>query len=72
MTESIYHYVVDLPTGCKEAVVVCPDGYTVYTNSNLSREEAIKAYEHAMKHVRNNDFDLNDNADTAELRAHES
>ena len=69
----IYHYITDLPDGLNEAVLVCPDGYTIYTDSSLSREETIKAFFHALsEHIYNDDFYNDYDADYAELRAHES
>ena len=71
MTENIYHYVTQLPDGFKEAVLVCPDGYTIYTDSRLSREEALKAYKHAVQeHILNDDFSSEEPAGQIELRAH--
>lgn len=71
MSENIYHYIADLPDGFKEMVTPCFDGYTVYTDSSLSREEAIKAYKHALEeHILNDDFNREEAADQIELRAH--
>ena len=72
MSENIYHYIADLPDGFKEMVTPCFDGYTVYTDSSLSREEAIKAYYHALKeHIENDDFNSDETAGQIEQRAHE-
>ena len=68
---NVYHYVTRLPEGFNEAVMVCSVGYTVYTDSSLSREEMLKAFLHALEHIKNNDFDEYGSADSIEWRAHE-
>ena len=71
MSENIYHYITELPDGFREAVFVGPDGYTVYTDSRLSREETIEAYNHAVQeHILNDDFNTEEPAGQIELRAH--
>ena len=68
----IYHYYVDLPNSIKEIVTpdIDDDGYTVYINSRLTHEQAVKAYNHALFHIHNNDFEKND-AISIEMEAHE-
>lgn len=45
----------------KELVTENEDGsYTILINSRLSYEEQLKAYEHGMKHINNDDFRKND------------
>lgn len=71
MAENIYHYTAQLPNGFKEMVTPCYDGYTVYTDSRLSREEAIEAYKHAVEeHIINDDFNSEEEADAIESRSH--
>ena len=65
----IYCYLADLPAKIREMVAVCPDGYTVYINSNLSEDARRRAYDHALKHINNNDWSK-ENADLIELTAH--
>ena len=45
----------------KEFVTLNEDGsYTVFINSRLNQESAIKAYLHAMNHINNEDFERSD------------
>ena len=44
-----------------EMVVPNEDGsYTIFINAGLNRESQLKAYEHAMKHIENDDFQKTD------------
>ena len=62
MTDDVYMYRVPLPDRCNEAVIpdAEDDGYTVYISNRLSDQRAEQSYEHALKHIRNNDFELHD------------
>lgn len=55
--DDIYVYVVHLPYGIKEAVSPCFGGYTVYISEDLSMQGRHRAYQHALKHIRNGDFE---------------
>ena len=56
----------------KEAVVLNEDdSYTIFIESSLSREEQRSAFSHAMTHILNCDFQLND-ADQIEVNAHDA
>ena len=67
----VYVYLVDLPCKVHEAVTPCLDGgYTVYINSKLSYQERVKAYNHALRHIENNDFWSEEDIQTIEARAH--
>ena len=56
----------------KEADVLNEDdSYTIFIESSLSREEQRSAFSHAMKHILNCDFQLND-ADQIEVNAHDA
>ena len=68
----VYQYYIDLPNSIKEMVTpnVDDDGYTVYINSRLTREQALKAYQHALRHVNSNDFEKDD-VQNIERDAHE-
>lgn len=47
---------LDIPTN--EAVTVNEDGsYTIFINARLNREQQIKSYYHAMKHITGEDFE---------------
>lgn len=48
----------DLPPKVNEYVTPCADGYTVYINARLDRDHQFRAYNHALKHIENGDFDL--------------
>lgn len=42
----------------KEAIVINSDGSeTIFINCKLNREEILKAYNHALKHIESNDFE---------------
>ena len=58
--DSIYVYLADLPGKVSEMVTPCADGYTVYINARMSTERQRKAYNHALKHIRNNDWERTD------------
>lgn len=64
--DNIYTYFVRLPEGINEVVMPCLDGYTVYIDSSLSDERKIKAYNHALLHIVNRDFEK---ADVQEIEA---
>lgn len=70
MTEDIYVYLVDFPRGIREAVAPCFGGYTIYIDAKLDHDSQIRAYEHAMSHIRRGDLYLDDNADSIEAAAH--
>ena len=69
MTDSIYTYIVDLPTGVNEMVAPCNDGYTIYINDKLSPSGRLDAYRHAMYHIINHDFEKRD-VNEIEIEAH--
>ena len=66
----IFTYIINLPNKVKECVTPCLDGYTIYINENLSDNARIEAYNHAMKHIKNNDFEKSD-VQSIEEDAHE-
>lgn len=56
MSNDIFCYLTHLPQGVHEMVAPCPDGnFTVYIEISLTKEQQIKAYEHAVRHIRNDD-----------------
>jgi len=69
--DRIFIYLVRLPAGINESVEPCADGYTIYIEETLSQEAMIRAYEHAMEHIKNGDC-YNDTmtASEKEMRAH--
>lgn len=58
--DNIFTYFVKLPDGIDEVVMPCIDGYTIYIDSNLSKQQQINAYYHALHHIRNHDFEKHD------------
>lgn len=69
--DNIYVYLVDLPHSISECVTPCYDGYTVYLNSRLSQKRQHEAYNHALGHIYNHDWEKT-NADEIEAVAHEN
>ena len=71
MTDNIYTYLVnDMPISVKEFVVPCDGGYTIYINSKLSYIQQQIAYQHALKHIKNGDYENNYEVQKIELKAH--
>lgn len=69
--DRIFVYLVKMPRGIRESVCPCDDGYTVYLDENLTREQLIKAYDHAVSHIENGDFyDDTRSVSQKEFRAH--
>ena len=58
--DNVYVYVTALPDGMNEAVLPCADGHTVYINEKLDQSQRIEAYNHAIKHIENNDWEKSD------------
>ena len=58
MADDVFYYIRKLPHGVKEMVTPCADGYTVYISSALDDEHILKAYEHALEHIRSGHFDI--------------
>lgn len=67
--DNIHVYLQDLPTAIGEMVMPCLDGYTVFINSRLSSEMQRKCFEHALDHVRHNDWEK-ENVDEIEYERH--
>ena len=68
--DNIFVYTVKLPPKINEMVAPCADGYTVYLSDRLDREGKIAAFNHAVEHIRNNDFEKGD-VQSIEREAHE-
>ena len=62
MTEidDIYVYLVCLPEGIDEMVTPSGWGYTIYIDERLDRLHRIRAYAHALEHIKGNDFERSD------------
>lgn len=63
---------IDFQAPGKEMVISNEDGsYTILINARLSHDGQLRAYQHAMKHIHNGDFEKTD-IQEIECRAHES
>jgi hypothetical protein len=60
MNDNIYVYIVDLPPKVHEIVLPCFTGYTIYLDEKDSYEERLTAYNHALCHIKNHDFEKSD------------
>lgn len=69
--DNIFLYFVKLPEGIDEVVMPCFDGYTVYIDPSLSYHQQIEAYNHALRHISNHDFEKHD-LQEIEANAHKS
>ena len=70
-TPDVNTLIVNFPTPGKEMVVQNEDGsYTILINAKLSQDGQLKAYQHALSHISNGDFEKSD-IQTIELEAHE-
>lgn len=64
-------FLVNFPTSEKEMVVQNEDdSYTILINAKLSQDGQLKAYQHALNHINNGDFEKSD-VQNIELQAHE-
>ena len=71
MTLDVNVKVIDFPSvKATELVTENADGsYTILINAKYSSQRQLEAYQHAMEHIRNHDFEKFD-ADEIEARAH--
>lgn len=60
MTDNIYTYITTLPSGINEMVAPCYDGYTIYIDARLDADSRMTAYNHAIFHIVNTDFQRTD------------
>lgn len=64
--DDIFVYIRDdIPASVGELISPCPDGYTVLISSKLDDAHRQRAYEHALKHIQDGDFDI-DNLKTVQ------
>lgn len=70
--DDIFLYRVKFPNPSKqrEAVLSCFGGYTVYIDESLDDEHAMRAYDHAVAHIRRGDCDLHGNVQEVESDVH--
>lgn len=70
MTPVVNCNIINFPNGGNEMVVKNEDGsYTILINAKLSDQGRIEAYEHALKHIENEDFEKM-NVQEIEFAAH--
>lgn len=68
--DDVFVQILDLPTTTKEAVTYNEDGsYTIFINARMSFDNQVQAYDHALRHIKNNDFGKDD-VQTIEYIAH--
>lgn len=71
MTPDVNTFLVNFPSPGNEMVVQNEDGtYTVLINAKLSQDGQLKAYQHAINHITNGDFEKSE-VQSIELHAHE-
>lgn len=59
-----------MPLGMPEHIVAnADDSYTVFLNTRLSYEAQKEGFQHAIKHIRNNDYEKHD-VQEIEMQAH--
>ena len=68
--DDVFVYLVNIPGKVREFVMPCLDGYTIYIDEKLDRQAQQRAYRHALKHIKNADFDK-EQSTYIELYAHE-
>lgn len=70
-TPDVNTFLINFPTPGNEMVVENEDGsYTILINAKLSQDGQLKAYQHALSHINNEDFEKSD-IQSIELHAHE-
>lgn len=69
-TPDVNTFLVNFPTPGNEMVVENEDGsYTILINAKLSQDGQLKAYQHALTHINNDDFEKSD-IQSIEYQAH--
>lgn len=63
-------YPVDLKGKARAFVRPCVEGYTIYVDINLPRDQQVKAALHELKHIEGNDFEK-ENVQEIEAERHE-
>ena len=62
---------IDFPYGLNETVTQNEDGsFTAFISTRLSAEKRLKAYQHALWHVKHDDFGRDEDVDRIEYEAH--
>lgn len=70
--DDIFVYTTRLPDGQREITCPCLDGYTVLLDDRLSPQGRKEAFDHAVRHINNHDFEDRDtkNVNSIERFAH--
>lgn len=69
MMDDVYVYTLPLPPKVREIVTPCIGGYTVYLSDRLDDAHRLKAYRHALEHIRRGDL-YKDDVQRIEAEAH--
>ena len=70
-TPDVNVFLFNFPSPGNEMVVQNEDdSYTILINAKLSQDGQLKAYQHALNHIKNEDFEKSD-VQSIELHAHE-
>ena len=70
MIDDIFVYYVDFPVSVRAVSTVCPDGYNVYINERLSKEQKQEAYLHEVTHIKEGHLEGDINVDEVERSVH--
>ncbi|HCD45874.1 MAG TPA: hypothetical protein DEQ64_19545 [Lachnoclostridium sp.] len=67
LTEAMWVFFLDMNSGVEEQVISnCDCSFTIVLNSRLNQERQMLAYQHALLHIANDDFNKKD-ANSVEL-----
>ena len=69
MIDEVFVRLLKLPHGIHEVVMPCAEGYCVYIDDSLDHVHQLRAYQHALRHIQNNDWSK-DNVQEIEAEAH--
>lgn len=70
MTTDIRTITTPMPGSIRSCVVLKDDIYTILINETLSQDARLKAYEHEMEHIKNEDFNKECSVNEIEYEAH--
>lgn len=69
--DDVFVHIISMDPLVKEQVVANSDGtFSIFINDYLSPERKAQAYNHALSHIRNGDFDKRVDVDIIEHEAH--
>ena len=70
MPDDVFVYLrEDIPASIGEMVSPCAEGYNIYISAHLDDAHRQRAYEHALKHIENGDFDIDSLKTVQEIEA---